>query len=326
MDSGKDGLFWRFKWHIVLIFAVVLVVVALTLYTDIFKSSEVRQLVLLLGVLVVLSALLTMLSRIIKIFHALRDNSNKLEELTSSLEKIHSGLKQIHQSTRISDAAKSIAYRDEDKKSLREVVFEKLQSQDFNGANQIIEEISKHREYEDLAHELKTQAVEYRDASDQERLNQIINHIEKLLDDCQWVRASAQIEGIIKTNPDNLKALSMREILMDKKDERKKILLAAWDDAVKQQETDRSLDILRELDHYLTPNEALALQEAARDIFRTKLHNLGVRFSLAVTEKQWTGALEIGQQIMKDFPNSKMSEEIRDKLDVLRTNVQMQNN
>ena len=75
---------------------------------------------------------------------------------------------------------------------------------------------------------------------------------------------------------------------------------------------------------YLTPSEGLALQEAARDVFRTKLHNLGVQFSIAVTERQWTTALDVGQQIIEDFPNSRMAEEIREKLDVLRQNVQMQ--
>ena len=118
----------------------------------------------------------------------------------------------------------------------------------------------------------------------------------------------------------------MRQILHDKKQERKRILLAAWDDAITHQETDRSLDILKELDQYLTPNEALALQEAASDVFRTKLHNLGVQFSIAVTEKRWADTLDIAQNIINDFPNSRMSKEILAKLDVLKQNVQMQNN
>jgi hypothetical protein len=45
-----------------------------------------------------------------------------------------------------------------------------------------------------------------------------------------------------------------------------------------------------------------------------------------VTEKRWTDALDIGQQIITNFPNSKMSEEIHSKLHVLKQNVQMQNN
>lgn len=99
--------------------------------------------------------------------------------------------------------------------------------------------------------------------------------------------------------------------------------MATWDEAVKSQNTDQSLEILRELDVYLTPNEALALQEAAKDVYRNKLHNLGVQFSMAVSDRKWGDALEVGERIITDFPNSKMSEEIRGKLDVLKQNVQM---
>ena len=96
------------------------------------------------------------------------------------------------------------------------------------------------------------------------------------------------------------------------------MLLAAWDDAVKRQDTDRSLEILRELDLYLTSNEGLALQEAARGVFRNKLHNLGVEFSLAISGRQWSQAIETGAQIIRDFPNSRMAEEIHEKWDALK--------
>ena len=326
MSSQKDSFLQRFRWHIVIIFVALVIVVLLTMFTDIFKAEEtnlLRQLVLMLGGLVFISALLTMLSKLFNILEMLRDNSTKLEEVTGALEKIHAGLTQINHSTRVSEAAKAIAFRDADRQSLREAVIEKLQQQDFDAAQQIIDEIANRPEYEELAKQLRKQVGDYHTATDQERINQATAHIEKLLNNCHWARASAQIEGLIKAYPDNEQVKSMRQILLDKKQERKRILLAAWDDAVKGQETDRSLDILKELDLYLTPNEGLALQEAARDVFRTKLHNLGVQFSIAVAEKQWTGALGIGQQIIKDFPNSRMSEEIRGKLNVLRQNVQM---
>jgi hypothetical protein len=329
MSSENDSLFRRYKWHLVVICAVVVCVVYLTLFTDFFQKAQtnsLRQLVFMLGALVFISALLTMLSRVFKILDALRDNSAKLEEVTKALEKISSGMAQINHSARVSDAAKAIAFRDVDMQTLREAVFDKLQQQDFNAAVEIINEIAKRPEYKDLAEQLRIQTARYHDATDQERLNQVTAHINKLLDDCQWGRASAQIEGLIKAHPDNEQAKVMRQVLLDKKQERKRILLAAWDDAIQNQETDRSLEILKELDQYLTPNEGLALQEAARDVFRTKLHNLGVQFAIAVTEKRWENALDIGQHIIVDFPNSKMSEEIRGKLDVLKQNVQMQNN
>jgi len=327
MDLYNDSFFARFKWHIVIISIAVAIVILLVMFTDLFMASEIdvlQNLVGLLGALVFLSALLAMLSRLFKIADSLKDNSAKLEEVTGSLEKIHSGLAQINHSTRLSEKAKAIAFRDEEKQFLREAVFDKLQQHDFNAAHEIIDEIADRPEYRELAEQLRIQADKYRNATDQERINQVIAHIEKLFEGYQWAKASAQIERLISAYPDSEKAKAMRQRLLDEKEERKRVLLAAWDDAVKQQETDRSLKILKELDLYLTPNEAKALQEAAKDVFRTKLHTLGTRFSMAVTEKKWTGALEIGQQIVSDFPNSKMADEIREKLDVLKQNVQVQ--
>lgn len=325
MSSEKDDFLRRYKWHIVVIF-VALVIGVLTFFTNLFENfkTDLLQLLLVFGALVFLGALLTMLSRLFKILDVLKDNSTNLEKVTGRLEGIGAELARINHSTRVSETAKAIAFRDVDRQSLREAVFDKLQQQDFGAANEIIAEIAECPEYRDLAEQLRRQCDRYHDATDQERVNQIITHIEKLLDDYQWGRASAQIEGLIQTHPDSEKAKAMRQGLFDRKQGRKKVLLAAWDDAIQARETDRSLEILKELDSYLTPNEALALQEAARDVFRTKLHNLGVQFSIAVAEKQWTKALDVGQQIINDFPNSKMSEEIRGKLDVLTQNVQLQ--
>ena len=91
-----------------------------------------------------------------------------------------------------------------------------------------------------------------------------------------------------------------------------------WDAAVRNGDTDRSLEILRELDQYLTPSEGLALQESASSVFKTKLHNLGVEFSVAVTEQNWGKALTASEQIITDFPNSRMTQEIRGKIEILR--------
>jgi len=327
MDTGQDSLLRRFRWHILIIAAALLIVILLTLFTNVFEPSQtntLRQMVTMLGGLIFLAALLAILSRVFKILDALRDNSAKLEEVTSALQKISAGLAAINHSTRVSEAAKAIAFRDADRQSLRQAVFMKLQQRDFDAAYDLISEIAQRPEYRDLAEELRVQADRFRDATDQERIRQGIAAIEKLLDECHWAQASAQIEALIKSYPDSEQAKAMRQRFVERKEQRKRILLAAWDDAVKRRETDRSIEILKELDMYLTPNEALALQEAARDVFRTKLHNLGVQFSLAVTERRWAEALEVGEQIIHDFPNSRMAEEIRSRLDVLKQNVQMQ--
>ena len=327
MDLGKDRLLWRFKRHIIIIYIALLAVVLLTLFTSVFQTSQpgsIPQLVWLLAALVFLIAVIIILSKVFVILDALQENGAKLERIAEALEKNRSVLVQINQSTRLSETARAIAFRDADRQSLREAVFDKLQQHDFDTTYEIIDEIAHSTRHQELAEQLRAEADRYRGATDAERANQTIAHIEKLFERYQWAKASAQIERLIKAYPDSEKAKAMRQKLLDKKEERKKILLTAWDDAVKRQATDRSLEILRELDLYLTPNEGLALQEAARDVFRNKLHNLGVQFSLAVSGKQWDKALRTGQQIIRDFPNSKIAEEIHEKMDILKQKVAQQ--
>jgi len=324
MDIKKSGFLRRLKLPVMGVCVVLAAVVFLVVFTNVLATPEADWVLQFLGLLVeviLFGAIVLILISILKELKSLSQKSAKMEKVAETLEKNRSVLTQINQNTRLSETAKAIAYRDADRQSLREAVFDKLHQQDFDTTYKIIEEIALSPEYKQLAEQLRTEADGYRDATDQERINQVIAHIEKLLENYLWSRASIQIERLIASAPGHERAKEMRQKLVDKKEERKKILLKAWDDAVKRQATDRSLEILRELDLYLTPNEGLALQEAARDIFRSKLHNLGVQFSLDVSEKQWDKAVQTGKQIMRDFPNSRMAGEIREKWDALNQKV-----
>ncbi len=316
MELDRDRVGQQYKWHIVSICIVLGGLIALSLFTDIFLRLEARALLwplLLVAVLVLLTAIISIVLKLFKMLNALKENGAMLEKISEDLEKNRIALSQINQSTCLSETAKAIVFREADRQSLREVVLDRLHQQDFEGTDEIISEIASRSGYKELAEQLRAEAGRYRDASDQERITQVVAYIERLFDTSQWGKASTQIEKLLIAHPDSKKAQMMRQQLLDKKQERKKILLNAWDDAVKRGDTDRSLEILRELDSYLTPNEGLALQEAARDVFRNKLHSLGVQFALAVSEQQWNKAFNTDQQIIREFPNTKMAEEIREK-------------
>lgn len=321
----RDELQKRYKWHIIISAAVVVVIICFALFTDVFLEARINSLLnllLLVGGVTILVAIVTILSAVVNMLSVAKQSNIKLEQLSNSLEKMRSTLTQLNQTARISETAKIIAYHESDKQILQEAVFDRLQLPDFNAAFAMIDEIAAHTEYISLAEQLRAEAARYKNATTQERINQVVIQIENLFDDNQWVKASSRIERLIKDHPDSEKAKVMRQKLLEKKIERKRILLNAWDDAVKREDTDRSLEILQELDMYLSPNEALALKEAAGGVFRNKLHNLGVQFSLAISEKRWDNAFQTGKQIVRYFPNSKMAEEIREKLDVLKIKVQ----
>jgi len=324
MDLGKNNVFGRFKYFLI-IYGAIIVIVLLALFTNVFETKQpgaIPSVVWVLVALMFMAILIIIFATLMKMLDILDNSNTKIEKVADELERLRQVVNQVNQSTRVSETAKSIAFRDSDMQTLRDAVFDKLQQKNFDSAYEIIDEISHRTGYTKLAKQLHLQADKYRDSTDTERMSQTIANIEQLLEEHQWAKASAQIEGLIMENPTSEKAIEMWQRLAEKKEERKKVLLNAWDDAVKRQATDRSLEILRELDQYLTPNEGLALQEAARDVFRSKLHNLGVQFSLAISGKQWAKAVETGQEIIRDFPNSRMAEEIREKIGALQTHAQ----
>ena len=327
MSIRKESPSERIKWYAIIIGASVAIVCLLAFFTDVFQTTQqtpVPRILVLLVVLLFLIIGIFILSRIIKTAEAVQNNTEKLEKVVEALEKNKSILDDINRNTRLSESAKTIASRDINRQALREAVFDKLQQNDFQTAYEIITEIDRQPEFKGLATFLKSQTDQYRDATDKERINQVKAHIERLFDNSEWAKASVHIERLVKTYPDSPEVKALRQVLINKKEERKKQLLMLWDESVKRQDTDRSLTLLRELDMYLTPNEALALQEAASDVFKTKLHNMGVQFSLAISGSQWSQAYKVGLQIMKDFPNSRMAGEIRAKANILRQKAAQQ--
>ena len=331
MDSPADRPSWEFSWRFVVVYAILIVcavgIVVVTFTTDFLKTSKEDQippLAWLLLTVAFLIAIITTISKLLKLLDAIQDNSVKLERLIDALEKSRTVLDQIDQTSRLSDAAKAMILRDSDKQYVKEAVLNKIQQEDLDTAYEIIDDLANRTGYKEMAIQLRAEADKHHGATDQERIEKIIAQIEKLLENYQWVNANIEIEKLIHTFPESEEAKSMRRKLLIRREERKKVLLNAWNDAVNRRATDRSLEILKELDLYLTPQEAVTLQEAARDVFKDKLHNLGVQFSLAVSGEQWDKALHIGQQIIHDFPNSRMSEEILEKMDVLKKKVELQ--
>jgi hypothetical protein len=319
---------WQIKWHYMFFIVVVsgaVIMVGGQIIAQMLKNVALLKISLGVGQLLFAAGFLTLTLGVLVLLYELVQGSKasdeKLEIIAQLLSRNRNLLSQVSHGVRLSEAAKAIVFHDTDRHSLREAVLEKLHQQDFDATDSLIENIAKRPGYEELAKQLRSEAELYRNATEDERLNQVVGHIDRLCALYEWSKAKEQIDRLLKSHPDSHRVQQLPQTLADRKEARKHELLAAWDSAVKQQATDESLEILRELDGYLTPNEGLALQESAKDIFRTKLHNLGVEFSLAVTGKRWAQAVQIGEQIMRDFPNSRMAQEIREKIDVLKSKL-----
>jgi outer membrane protein assembly factor BamD (BamD/ComL family) len=321
---------WQFKWH-ALFALIILLAGLLLLFGKILAAASsapnkaggglisTAQIIFWIGGFYALFAVLLLFYELV---NSLKKNGEKLDNVVEMFSRQNNLLLQVSQASRLSDTAKEIVFRDSEQMELGEAALTKLHQHDFELADSMIEAIAKYPKYSALAERLKRMSEKYRSATEEGRVNQIIAHVEDLFDKKMWLQAAAQIENLTKMFPYSEKAKTMSAKLKERKDLQKRQLLAEWDLAVKEKNTDRGLEILKELDLYLTPSEALALQESASTVFKTKLHNLGVEFSVAVAEQNWKKALETGRDIVQNFPNSRMAVEIRSKLDILLERAQ----
>jgi hypothetical protein len=252
------------------------------------------------------------------IVHSTREYGAKLDNISEILMRQNTLLHQLTQASHLSDAAKEIMFSETDQMELAEAALSKLHQHDFDAAATMIDTMEQTPRYQQLGAKLRKMAEKYRTATEDGRIHQATSHIESLLDQLRWTQAANQIQNLIKVYPYSDRAKTLFSRLQERKAIRKGDLLNEWDRAIDAKDPDRGLEILKELDQYLAPIEALALQESAKKVFKAKLDNLAIQFKNAVTEKDWKTALDIGKQIVTGFPNSRMASEIRSKYDILQ--------
>jgi len=193
-----------------------------------------------------------------------------------------------------------------------------MYSGDWEAAHYLIEEMERRFGYMQEAKTLRAEVAQVRDMTIEEKIGDVIAHIEKLMLDHRWDRARQESERLLKLFPRHERVMRLPAELSQRREAHKQDLLARWAAAVQRNEIDNGIAILTELDEYLTREEAQMLRDSARHVFKARLLNLGVQFGLAVQEQRWRDALEIGLQLRHEFPNSRMAQEVAEKLDVLR--------
>ncbi|GMU24412.1 MAG: hypothetical protein AMXMBFR13_44860 [Phycisphaerae bacterium] len=244
--------------------------------------------------------------------------NNTALDIFDLLRQLDPHVRTIADNSLISDAAKSITHRERESEALRQAIREEMYSGDWEAAHYLIDEMERRFGYKLEAQKLRDEMIHVREMTIEEKIGQAIAHIERLLNEHSWDRARQESERLMRLFPRHEQVLRLPAELSRRRQMHKQELLTRWKAAVARSEIDEGIAILTQLDQYLTPTEAQELRDSARDVFKARLLNLGVQFGLAVSEARWRNALEVGLQIRQEFPNSRMAQEVADKLETLR--------
>ena len=233
-------------------------------------------------------------------------------------------LTRIVENSALSDAAKSLTNRDRECDALRTAIRADVRTEDWEGALNLVDMMETRFGYSEEAAVIRTEINEARLDTMRQKLSAATTVIEKMLDRHEWDKAQHEIERLHKALPDERRVSKLRELLDSRKAGHKAELLAQWHAAVERNDVDAGINILRELDLHLTRDEARALEQSARGVFRAKLLQLGMQFQFAVRDQRWRDAIEVGLQIREEFPNTRMAQEVDEAMEGLRKRAGMQ--
>jgi outer membrane protein assembly factor BamD (BamD/ComL family) len=244
--------------------------------------------------------------------------ASRLERLETLMETQVNLSRKLIDISSLSDQARTLLFRDREIETMRETIHANLMAQDYASAESLIASLEKRPAYADEAVRLRKEVEDFRRATIEDKLKTAVARVEAIIEAKDFARALREAQRVAQAFPNSEKATSLPARIELARNNHKRDLLQAYGEAVGRNDVDRGIDLLRELDKYLTPQEAAALEDSARGVFRAKLHNLGVQFAIKVTEQNWSEAIAVGEQIMRDFPNSRMATEVGAKMEQLR--------
>ncbi len=303
--------------------ALVLIAIGVRAFTSVtdgdstarfYGSVAVAMGAILLGLFVCMWAMVSLLIKMEA--HSFR-SYDILRELQAQSTETGDDIRTVADNVQLSEVARSISHRNKERTVLRLAINEEIIRGDWEAAYALVEQLEARHGYKNEAARLRAEVDKSRTLSQQRAVHVAVEHVKKHMEAHDWDRARREMDDLIARQPNHAEIRDLPAAFNRARDEHKRRLLKAWDTSVQRNEIDRGIAVLKELDQYLTPNEAAALKESARGVFQAKLHNLGVQFSLCATEGDWQKALQIGKQITDEFPNSRMAHEVRERFHIL---------
>jgi hypothetical protein len=238
--------------------------------------------------------------------------------LNERVQQMSMLLNQISEQQLISDRTKQVAYRTRDRETLRRAIHEEIAEKDWEGALALANDMESVFGY-------KQEAARYRKEIEQKHqevlrreINEGVAGIERFIRAERWQEALAEAHKVAQQFPHDEQAHNLPHWVEERRASHKRQLIESWQEAINRRDIDGSIEILRKLDPYLTPAEAEAMQEPARNLFKEKLNSLRTQFTLVVQDHHWAEAIRLGEQITTDFPNTRAAQEVREMMPALR--------
>ena len=224
----------------------------------------------------------------------------------------------ILEAVQMSENAKRVLFRDRELSVLRNTVQEDIERGEFHSALVVCDQMATVfgavEESEVLRTKVQTIIHNFHDA----RICEEVEKLENMLADRKWVEAYQDAARLRRLFPESPQLHGLEQRISDVRIHYRHDLKARFLEAASCENVEQAMKLLRELDGYLTPDEARKFRDTATDVITKYKDTLGARFKMAVSDRRWEEAIEFGEVITQQFPNTKMAEEVQTMLETIR--------
>ena len=222
------------------------------------------------------------------------------------------------ESLQMSENAKRVLFRDHELELFRKTVQGDIERGEFHSALILCEQMATVFGAVEEAEQLRTSVNAIIHENHEGRIREEIGKLQQTLEKCNWVQAYQDAAKLRRLFPDSPLLHGIEQRISNVRTEYRHRLEDRFLDAAKRDDIEQAMSLLRELDGYLTPDEARRFRDTADNVITTYRDSLGARFKMAVGDHRWKQAIEFGDEITRQFPNTKMAQEVFDMIDTIK--------
>ena len=221
-------------------------------------------------------------------------------------------------SLQMSENAKRVLFRDRELELFRKTVQDDIERGEFHSALMLCDQMATVFGAVEEAEQLRTSVNAIIHKNHEGRIREEIGKLQQTLEKCNWVQAYQDAAKLRRLFPDSPLLHGIEQGISNVRTEYRHRLEDRFLDSAKRDDIEQAMVLLRELDGYLTPDEARRFRDTADNVITTYRESLGARFKMAVSDHRWKQAIEFGDEITRQFPNTKMAQEVFEMIETIK--------
>ena len=225
----------------------------------------------------------------------------------------------LMEALQLSENAKRVLFRDRELDLLRRTIQDDMVTGDVHAALMLCDQMGAEFGAVQEAENLRSQIQLALHNQHQSQIKQELKLLDELLSQHKWVEAYQYAAKMRRLYPETPLLHGIEQHIADARVQYRHTLEAKFVEAAEKNNVEVAMELLKELDRYLTPDEARMFMETADTVITKYRETLGARFKMAVSDRRWTEAIGFGDAITSQFPNTTMAKEVRELLDTIQS-------